>query len=435
MKDVAWEQELLTCILFCEQQGGPSISSSDICTCAQVLWLSRVGLQGLDGISALPSLRELYVSFNHISTLEAVQVFVHAWLTGQTSPWLAGPDPLFACSVVWQATGDLEVIDLEGNCITDLKEIDMLGLCGRLETVSLEGNPVALLPGYRAYVARAVPQMRLLDDMPVEGEATVLSVQDANEVQREEAIVSCAVRSARVGFDSHEFEEVEAAVAEGLEVRPGTACLRVSLSSLRPSTTGRLAGSRGEMSARPSSAYRPQSASAHGAMQRSGLPMSGGGLHGGVKSMNAAGGLFWKKHRVGTSNAGHDAIGAEEEGSELTRGSGANGLMGGGAAAALRRRKDKPPSPLQGRSGLSSAQGSSLRQSIGEREMNVEQLLVCMCSLGAELKLHIIVIVWICALRALLVHDIGFDQWNASNGLSVPEALSCASVFVWFRAV
>lgn len=41
---------------------------------AQVLWLSRVGLQRLDGLSGLPALRELYASFNSISSLEPLQV-------------------------------------------------------------------------------------------------------------------------------------------------------------------------------------------------------------------------------------------------------------------------------------------------------------------------------------------------------------------------
>ncbi|KAL3139522.1 hypothetical protein ABBQ38_003845 [Trebouxia sp. C0009 RCD-2024] len=36
----------------------------------QVLWISHCGLLGLDGLSALPSLRELYAAFNQIDNLE-----------------------------------------------------------------------------------------------------------------------------------------------------------------------------------------------------------------------------------------------------------------------------------------------------------------------------------------------------------------------------
>eukprot|EP00192_Tetraselmis_astigmatica_P008052 CAMPEP_0117679758 /NCGR_PEP_ID=MMETSP0804-20121206/17982_1 /TAXON_ID=1074897 /ORGANISM="Tetraselmis astigmatica, Strain CCMP880" /LENGTH=671 /DNA_ID=CAMNT_0005489195 /DNA_START=489 /DNA_END=2504 /DNA_ORIENTATION=- len=320
----------------------------------QVLWLSRVGLQRLDGVSAMPSLRELYVSFNHITTLEAVQGIER-----------------------------LEVLDLEGNCITDLKEIEILGLCSRLEDVALEGNPIALQPEYRTHVARMVPQLKLLDDRPVGDDTSGQAAMDMDEVQTEETLVSFAVRSARVGFDSHEFEEVEAAVAEGIEVRPGTAGLRVSLSSLRPSTTGRLAGRRGvtvsPASTRPSSAYRPQSATAHGRLPRPATTMSDG-RPGAAKSLTSAGGLFWRKHRVDTASSVDDPIVAEEGSSDLTQGAGGAGLMGGGAAGALRRRREKPPSPWQGSSASATPVGGSLRNSIGDQALGLEHLL---CELRA----------------------------------------------------
>jgi len=35
----------------------------------RVLWLSRSGLESLDGIAALPLLTELYISFNDIEEL------------------------------------------------------------------------------------------------------------------------------------------------------------------------------------------------------------------------------------------------------------------------------------------------------------------------------------------------------------------------------
>ncbi|DBB04135.1 TPA: Leucine-rich repeat-containing protein 56 [Trebouxia sp. C0004] len=38
----------------------------------QVLWVPHCGLTGLDGLNALPSLKELYAAFNQIENLEPV---------------------------------------------------------------------------------------------------------------------------------------------------------------------------------------------------------------------------------------------------------------------------------------------------------------------------------------------------------------------------
>ncbi|KAF4010065.1 hypothetical protein G4228_001286 [Cervus hanglu yarkandensis] len=115
----------------------------------QVLWLARCGLADLDGISSFPALKELYLSYNDI--------------------WDLSPLCLLE---------QLEVLDLEGNCVEDLGQLRYLQLCPRLATLTLEGNPLCLWPGpgpthqvprgynYRAEVRKLIPQLQVLDELP-----------------------------------------------------------------------------------------------------------------------------------------------------------------------------------------------------------------------------------------------------------------------------
>ncbi|XP_027387513.1 leucine-rich repeat-containing protein 56 isoform X3 [Bos indicus] len=115
----------------------------------QVLWLARCGLADLDGISSFPALKELYLSYNNI--------------------WDLSPLCLLE---------QLEVLDLEGNCVEDLGQLRYLQLCPQLATLTLEGNPLCLWPGsgpthqvpqgynYRAEVRKLIPQLQVLDELP-----------------------------------------------------------------------------------------------------------------------------------------------------------------------------------------------------------------------------------------------------------------------------
>lgn len=40
----------------------------------------------------------------------------------------------------------LELVDLEGNDVDDLAQVQYLGLCGKLKTLTLEGNPICTCP-------------------------------------------------------------------------------------------------------------------------------------------------------------------------------------------------------------------------------------------------------------------------------------------------
>ena len=45
----------------------------------QVLWVSHCGLTGLDGLNALPCLKELYAAFNQIENLEPIAGKYHTF--------------------------------------------------------------------------------------------------------------------------------------------------------------------------------------------------------------------------------------------------------------------------------------------------------------------------------------------------------------------
>ncbi|EPY83881.1 leucine-rich repeat-containing protein 56 [Camelus ferus] len=143
----------------------------------QVLWLARCGLADLDGVSSFPALK---VGLRHRG------------LGGGTRP---GPAPCLAedpvlpqeLYVSYNDISDLsplclleqlEVLDLEGNCVEDPGQLCYLQLCPRLATLTLEGNPVCLRPGpgssneapqgydYRAEVRQLIPQLQVLDEVP-----------------------------------------------------------------------------------------------------------------------------------------------------------------------------------------------------------------------------------------------------------------------------
>uniref|UniRef100_A0A8C5EDD2 Leucine rich repeat containing 56 n=1 Tax=Gouania willdenowi TaxID=441366 RepID=A0A8C5EDD2_GOUWI len=116
----------------------------------QVMWMSRCCLQDLDGISIYTSLRELYVAYNRVSDLSQVGLLEN-----------------------------LQLLDLEGNDVDDLVQVQYLGLCSQLRILTLDGNPVCLRPNttstqvnpnysYRAAVRELIPQLRYLDDVKVE---------------------------------------------------------------------------------------------------------------------------------------------------------------------------------------------------------------------------------------------------------------------------
>ena len=106
-------------------------------TYLRVLWAPRAGISDLDGISALPSLRELYISFNNVSDLTPLAMHER-----------------------------IQVLDLEGNCVEELDQLAQLGTCMELTSLSLSENPIAKIKEYRRVVLKMVSHIEVLDDQP-----------------------------------------------------------------------------------------------------------------------------------------------------------------------------------------------------------------------------------------------------------------------------
>ncbi|XP_063800871.1 leucine-rich repeat-containing protein 56 isoform X2 [Pseudophryne corroboree] len=112
----------------------------------QVLWMARCGLTDLDGIASFFSLKELYLAYNDLRDLSQVSMLEN-----------------------------LEILDLEGNNIDHISELQYLALCSNLTSLTIEGNPICVQPSpedseypdydYRAIARRMIPQLRYLDDI------------------------------------------------------------------------------------------------------------------------------------------------------------------------------------------------------------------------------------------------------------------------------
>uniref|UniRef100_A0A0G4G721 U2A'/phosphoprotein 32 family A C-terminal domain-containing protein n=1 Tax=Chromera velia CCMP2878 TaxID=1169474 RepID=A0A0G4G721_9ALVE len=103
-----------------------------------VLWAARCGVVDVGGISSLPCLGELYVSFNEVSDLSP--------LSGHSA---------------------LEVLDLEGNRVDDPSELAWLASCDNLRELTLSGNPVCKKGEYsKSRLRTMLPSLEWLDDEP-----------------------------------------------------------------------------------------------------------------------------------------------------------------------------------------------------------------------------------------------------------------------------
>eukprot|EP00927_Polykrikos_kofoidii_P046662 TRINITY_DN40825_c0_g1_i1.p1 TRINITY_DN40825_c0_g1~~TRINITY_DN40825_c0_g1_i1.p1 ORF type:complete len:790 (+),score=113.76 TRINITY_DN40825_c0_g1_i1:80-2449(+) len=102
----------------------------------EVLWMSRCGLQDLDGIALMPSLRELYLPFNDVVDVQPITALDH-----------------------------LAVLDLEGNALACMSDLDTLWISMELRELNLVGNPLCHREEFsREAVFRALPQLEVLND-------------------------------------------------------------------------------------------------------------------------------------------------------------------------------------------------------------------------------------------------------------------------------
>lgn len=104
----------------------------------QVLWLSRCGLQELDGVMMMEELQELYIPFNDVVDLSPLKWLEH-----------------------------LEVLDAEGNAVSAKQDLEELTKCSRLTDLTIRGNPVCSQPGAsRRELLAMLPWLEVLDDLP-----------------------------------------------------------------------------------------------------------------------------------------------------------------------------------------------------------------------------------------------------------------------------
>lgn len=243
----------------------------------EVLWMSRCGLEEVDGISSMLNLRELYLSYNEISDISPLSMLE-----------------------------ELQILDLEGNNIDDIGQVQYLTLCPKLIHLTLDGNPVCVAPApdseetgfdYRLAVKKILPFLETLDDKPVaEAEcSSPLNVFEADWAYLEE------LQQEAVLVEAHDRDK-EAVSESG---RPTTAALRPA-TSYRPGSA-----------LKPSSALRPGSAAQRPASISGGRPSSA-----------------WTENSR-QRPASSDAIEGMESSSELTCGN----VICGNPSKALRARR------------------------------------------------------------------------------------------------
>ncbi|KAJ8249192.1 hypothetical protein GJAV_G00232150 [Gymnothorax javanicus] len=201
----------------------------------QALWMSCCGLADLDGIPSFTCLKELYVAYNDIRDLSQVSL-------------LEG----------------LQVLDLEGNSVDDLTQVQYLGLCTRLSDLTLEGNPVCARPhpnadqmegySYRSAVRELIPQLRYLDNVPAED---VLHRSNSATTEEEWVLINESIKDS-APTEEEEPSSVPAPSRPGSAHRPMTALpALLSLSrplSSRPSSSHTRPSSSYSLSSRPGSA-------------------------------------------------------------------------------------------------------------------------------------------------------------------------------------
>jgi Leucine-rich repeat len=129
----------------------------------EILWLVRVGLLEIDGISAFPKLKELYSAFNSITSLSALMFHEN-----------------------------LQVLDMEGNKIESWDEIEYLRDCKNLWSINLEGNPITKALDYREKVFLILNSLTILDDInkenPIEGNDENIEIEIIHNSVRESAV-------------------------------------------------------------------------------------------------------------------------------------------------------------------------------------------------------------------------------------------------------
>jgi hypothetical protein len=108
------------------------------CTLSALRFLSlaHCNLVSLDGIATISqNLEELYLAFNRLTDV---------------------------CDLMGMER--LAVLDLEGNLLANVANVEILGFCPKLKALTLARNPAAGAPDYRSRVQELLPQLVYLDE-------------------------------------------------------------------------------------------------------------------------------------------------------------------------------------------------------------------------------------------------------------------------------
>jgi len=327
----------------------------------RVLWLCRSSLQDLGGITVMPVLEELYISFNDVRDLS----------------------PL--------CTHDaLQVLDVEGNLVDDFEEIANLQTLSTLRELTVTANPVTRSEFFsREAVLEALPQIETLDDImrgsdmsdglkvfelsDTEADAAVLDGLDGFEDLIDPATSSGSDKENQGLQELRTHEELLKAsqlddVEEDTETSHAVAELRKKQAEIRAEVASPGSSPKKAQTGEPSEqelvvenlkrARRPipniwsmQSMSARGAHNekrpytgflpdRRGLrtAWSGSGSSTTYRPPSATSGSL-SSSAVTSSSAAYSAEEVDANGSDLTMGDGGSALAGNALSAIRRRRK------------------------------------------------------------------------------------------------
>lgn len=204
----------------------------------RILWLTRCGLEELDGISSMLNLVELYLEYNEITDLSPLSMLEQ-----------------------------LEILDLEGNNIDDITQVQYLSLCPKLRRLALDGNPICVYASpeekepnpdydYRGSVRSFLPNLLVLDDERMDDDLSIAASSSlAGEAHSRHQNVfdedwAYLEELQQDAFLQQEFTNTDSQAQSATDGdRPPTAALRPA-TSYRPGSA-----------LRPSSGFRPLSAS------------------------------------------------------------------------------------------------------------------------------------------------------------------------------
>ncbi|RLN89892.1 hypothetical protein BBJ28_00005953 [Nothophytophthora sp. Chile5] len=137
------------------------LALSDLSNLAH-LDVSGNAVERLEGLQVLPQLQTLLLARNHLKTLSS-PLFT---LEGLTRLDLSGnfiahlPRAIASLAL-------LETLNLAGNNLSKLREVDVLAPLANLHVCSLAANPFCRLPTYKDYVVSKIQSLERLDDMQI----------------------------------------------------------------------------------------------------------------------------------------------------------------------------------------------------------------------------------------------------------------------------